>query len=165
MALHDEITAFLDDYVAKWNAYDSTGLKAMWDADEREPIYVAEEREPLIGWAALEAYWAAGASGGSTHLIKYRDLTAREIAPGVAHAFYRLSWNVYIPGGAYPRPIGGWVRATSLLRRKPAGWRLFHHIEAPEASIIQLRAAHEKAVDPELFEILRAKGITFPPRR
>ena len=52
MALTDELTAFFDDYIAKWNRNDAAGLKAMWDMDEPEPIYVAEEREPLIGWPA-----------------------------------------------------------------------------------------------------------------
>ncbi|MCB2109217.1 MAG: nuclear transport factor 2 family protein [Rhodobacteraceae bacterium] len=160
MSLHDEIKAVLDDYIAKWNVYDIPGMKALWDSDEAEPIYVAEERDPIIGWQAMETYWGGGAKT-STHLIKYSDLMARKAADDVAHAFYRLHWNVYIPGGAYPRPIGNSVRVTSLLRKKPAGWRLFHHIEAPEASIIQLRKAHERAVDPELFEMLKKKGITF----
>ena len=61
----------------------------------------------------------------------------------------------------YPKPIGGTVRATTLLRRKEEGWRLFHHIEAPLASLIQLKDAHEKNVDPALFALLKEKGVDF----
>ena len=162
MALHDELQAFFDDYVAKWNRNDSAAMKALWDLDEPEPIYVAEEREPLIGWQALEAYWTGGTN--YTHLITYKDLRAKPAAENVAIAFFKLGWNAYIPGSSYRRPIGGKVRASALLRRKSAGWRLFHWIEAPEAAMTQMIGFHERAVDPAFLEILKAKGITYPPR-
>ena len=162
MALHDELQAFFDDYFAKWNRNDGAGLKALWDLDEPEPIYVAEEREPLIGWPALEAYWAGGAN--STHLITYGDLRAKPAGDNLAIGFFRLRWNAYMPGTSYRRPIGGRVRSSALLRKKSAGWRLFHYIEAPEAAMVQMVGFHEKAVDPAFFELLKAKGITVPPR-
>lgn len=160
--LKDEVTAVLERYVAHWNAWEMDAVKALWDADEKEPIYVAEETPPLIGWDALDRYWAVSEPRRSEHYIGLSNVMVREIAPDVAHAFYRLSWNVFIRDNhLYPKPIGGSVRATTLLRRKPEGWRLFHHIEAPLASLLQLKEAHEKNVDPELFKLLEEKGISF----
>jgi hypothetical protein len=160
--LEAEIGAVLERYVSHWNEWEMDAVKWLWDADEPEPIYVAEEAPAHIGWEELDRYWQVAEPRRSEHFIRLSDLRAREIAPGVAHAFYTLSWNVFIYNNRlYPRPIGGTVRATTLLRRKPQGWRLFHHIEAPLASLIQLKDAHEKNVDPALFALLNEKGVTF----
>lgn len=160
--LEAEIGAVLERYVAHWNDWEMDAVKGLWDPDEPEPIYVAEEAPAHIGWDALDRYWQVSEPRRSEHFIRLSELRAREIAPGVAHAFYTLSWNVFIYNNRlYPRPIGGTVRATTLLRRKADGWRLFHHIEAPLASLIQLKDAHEKNVDPALFDLLTEKGVTF----
>jgi len=158
--LYDDIRAVLDRYVERWNAWDMAALRALWDPEEPEPIYVAEEREALIGWEALASYWKVGEPRRSEHFIRFFDLRVRAMAPDLAHAFYKLSWNYFSRDNPlYRHPIGGEVRATTLLRRKPEGWRLFHHIEAPLASLIQLRQAHERNVDPELFEQLERAGL------
>ena len=160
--LKDEIGTLLDRYVAHWNAWEMDAVRGLWDPDEAEPIYVAEESPALVGWDALARYWQVSEPRRSEHFIRLSDLRVREIAPDVAHAFYTLSWNVLIYNNRlYPRPIGGTVRATTLLRRKSDGWRLFHHIEAPLASLIQLKDAHEKNVDPALFALLAEKGLSF----
>ncbi len=148
--LHAEISAVLDDYMTRWSASDMDGLQQLWDADEPSPIYVAEEREPLIGWEAVRGYWRPPRPGTLERQISYADLHVRRVAGDVALAFYTLSWNLYIRRSpVYPRPFGGKVRATTLLRRRPAGWRLFHHIEGPTAAFVQVRDLLEMSVDPE----------------
>jgi hypothetical protein len=160
--LQEDIQAVFDSYVAHWNNYEADAMAAFWDRDEPDPIYVAEEIDPLRGWDALEAYWRGAVPNTTEHLITIRDLTVREIAPGVAHAFWQMGWNVYFSTERlYAKPIGGEVRATALLREKPDGWKFFHWIEAPLASLIQLKRAHEEAVDPRLLDKLKAKGIEF----
>jgi hypothetical protein len=148
--LHAAIAAVLDEYFTRWSASDMEGLQELWDADEPDPIYVAEEREPLIGWEAVRGYWRPPRPGMLERLIRYDDLQVRPIAEDVALAFYTLSWNLYMRRNpVYPRPIGGRVRATTLLRRREAGWRIFHHIEGPTAAFVQVRDLLEMSVDPE----------------
>ncbi len=161
-SLQNEIQATLEQYVAHWNDYDVESMIALWDRDESDPIYVAEELDPLRGWDAMEAYWRGADPETTEHLITVRDLTACEIAPGVAHAFWQMGWNVYFSTERlYTKPIGGEVRTTALLRRKTNGWKFFHWIEAPLASLIQFKRAHEQAVDPRLLQKLKSKGIEF----
>jgi hypothetical protein len=160
MTLYDEIDAVLKRYVERWNVWDMAAVRTLWDADEPEPIYVAEEREALIGWDALAGYWKVSEPRRSEHFIRFYDLRVRGLGPTLAHAFYKLSWNFFSRDNPlYRHPIGGEVRATTLLRKKPDGWKLFHHIEAPLASLIQLRQAHERSVDPELFDLLEKNGL------
>lgn len=160
--LHDEVQTVLEQYVAHWNAYETDAMIALWDRDEPDPIYVAEELDPLRGWDAIEAYWRGADPDTTEHLITVRDLSVREIAPDVAHAFWQMGWNVYFSTERlYSKPIGGEVRTTALLRRKADGWKFFHWIEAPLASLIQFKRAHEQAVDQRLLQKLKAKGIEF----
>ena len=51
--LKDEIGTLLDRYVAHWNAWEMDAVRGLWDPDEAEPIYVAEESPALVGWDAL----------------------------------------------------------------------------------------------------------------
>lgn len=156
-----EITSLLDTYFEAWNRYDVPAMRELWDEDEPTPIYLAEECEPHIGWPAILKYWNVDRSKSQRHLT-WRDLTAVRGSEDVALAFYHCNWSTYIPGNRlYPKPFGGPVRISMALRRKPAGWRIFHYIEAPLASIVQLRQAHEAAVEPALHERLAAMGITY----
>jgi hypothetical protein len=159
--LHAELTAFLDTYFEAWGRYDVPAMRALWDEAEPTPIYLAEESEPRIGWAAILAYWNVDRSA-SQRLLSWRDLTAVRGGADTAIAFYHAHWSTYIPGNRlYPKPFGGPVRISMALRRKAEGWRAFHYIEAPLASLVQLRKAHEDAVDPALHERLRGMGITY----
>lgn len=161
MSLDAEITAFLDAYFAAWNRYDVADMRALWDEDDPLPIYLAEEMEPRIGWDAVLGYWGVDRSK-SERLVSWRNLTAKEAAPGLAIILIDANWSTYIPGNRlYPKPFGGPVRITAALRRKPDGWRLFHYVEAPLASIVQLRQHHEQAVEPALHARLAAKGIVY----
>jgi hypothetical protein len=165
MNMNDMTEAFeslLSDYVAHWNDYDADGMVPFWDTEDPGLIYVAEEIDALKGWPAIEGYFRGADPETTAHLITYRDVTAREIAPGVLQAFWTMNWNVYFATEKlYQKPIGGEVRVTALMRQKEDAWKFFHWIEAPLASLIQLKRAHEANVDPRLIEQLKAKGIEF----
>lgn len=159
--LHEEIAAFLDSYFEAWNRYDVPAMQAHWDEDEPTPVYVAEECEPHIGWPAILGYWNVDRSG-SQRLLTWRELTCVRAGAGVSIAFFHANWSTFIPGNRlYPKPFGGPVRISMALRAKGAGWRAFHYVEAPLASIVQLRRAHEAQVDPALHDRLAGLGVSY----
>lgn len=159
--LHRELSDYLDAYFDAWNVYDVGRLRALWDEDEPNVIYVAEECEPHLGWEAVRAYWAIDRSKAE-RLLTWRDLTAVRAGGDVAIAFFHCNWSTYLPGNRlYPKPFGGPVRISMVLRRKPESWRAIEYVEAPLASLIQLRKAHEDAVDPALHARLRKMGISY----
>jgi len=159
--LHGEITDFLDAYFAAWNVYDASAMRALWDTEEDQALYLAEECEPHIGWDAINGYWGVDRTKAE-RLLTWRDLTAIQAGVDVAIAFFHCNWSSYLPGNRlYPKPFGGPVRISMVLRSKPDGWKAIHYVEAPLASLIQLRKAHEDAVDPALHARLAAKGITY----
>jgi len=159
--LHAELAAFLDAYFEAWNRYNVPAMRAMWDEDEPMPIYLAEECEPHIGWPAILGYWGVDHSKAQ-RLLTWRDMTAVRGSNDVAIAFFHCNWSTYLPGNRlYPKPFGGPVRISMSLRRKAEGWRAFHYVEAPLASIVQLRKAHEEAVDPALHARLSDMGVRY----
>jgi hypothetical protein len=161
MDLHRELAEFLDAYFAAWNVYDVPAMRALWDLDEEQVIYLAEECEPHIGWPAIESYWGVDRSAAE-RMLTWRDLTAVMAGADVAIAFFHCNWSTYLRGNRlYPKPFGGPVRISMALRRKQTGWRAFHYIEAPLASLVQVRRAHEQAVDPALHARLSAMGISY----
>ena len=159
--LHQQLAAFLDRYFEAWNRYDVAAMRAMWDEREQQTIYVAEESEPHYGWEQILGYWGIDRSA-SERLVSWHELTAVSASEDVAIAFIQANWSTYIPGNRlYPKPFGGPVRITMVLRRIEGDWLAIHYIEAPMASIVQLRCAHEDAVEPALHERLAAKGMTY----
>jgi len=145
--VREAVEAVIAEYERCWAGLDFAGLRELWDPDEPEPIYVAEEGlEPLVGYPAIERYWAASKATIDRAKIRTANLQVRSIAPGIALAFFKMHWNVAMADG---RVMGGDVRTTSLLRETPQGWRFFHYVEAPLANLVQVRQANEAQVDPD----------------
>ena len=57
-ALNAEIETVLQQAAELWNTQDYGRLKELWDNDDPEPIYHAEEQQDwVIGWKELEKFW------------------------------------------------------------------------------------------------------------
>ena len=145
--VREAVEAVIAEYERCWAGLDFAGLRELWDPDEPEPIYVAEELlEPAVGYPAIEAYWAKSTATIDRAKIRTAKLRVRSIAPGIALAFYAMHWNVAMADG---RVMGGNVRTSALFRETPQGWRFFHYVEAPLANLVQVRQANEAQVDPD----------------
>tara|TARA_B100000029_G_C17304581_1_gene861984 strand:+ start:320 stop:811 length:492 start_codon:yes stop_codon:yes gene_type:complete len=158
----DVVEQILSDYLLRWNDFNADGMISFWDTEDEGIIYVAEEVDALHGWEALEGYFRASDPKTSDHFITVRDVRARLISSDLIQAFWNMNWSIYFATEKlYPKPIGGEVRVTALLRKKDDGWKFFHWIEGPLAALLQLQRAHEDKVDQRLIEKLRAKEIRF----
>ena len=122
--LSETITDVLASYVDHWNDYDVEPMIAMWDGDEPDPIYVAEEREPLHGWEAIKGYWRGADPETTDMLISRNDgpfkraldrykypnrYSDEDLAPGTARAagleiLHDLNARIEAQGGQLVRP-------------------------------------------------------------
>ncbi|MBM3504951.1 MAG: nuclear transport factor 2 family protein [Alphaproteobacteria bacterium] len=148
-SLDDELGAFLGTYYARFSAADYDGMLQLWDRDEPAPIYVAEEGDPFVGWPAIEGYFANNRRVLAALKVRTWNLQTRQPVPDLAIAFYEMHWNAKTTGALGHQLMAGFNRVSALLRRKPAGWRLFHYIEAPLASPVYARRVARFAVDPD----------------
>ena len=142
-ALSDEITAIFKGCEALWGRQDYAALRALWDPAEAEPWYVAEEVDhPMIGWAAIDGYFAKNPSVLKAIAVRYSDIKVKRLAPDLALALFTLRWDARMAPGA--PAIGGDNRATAIFRKTAQGWRFCHYVEAPIAPIVYMRKLYER---------------------
>lgn len=131
-----EISAFLARYAELYNHQDYATLLTMWDRDEANPVYLAEEIDPpMLGWQKINAYFARpGVLDGIRN--EYSDVRAHYLAPDLALATYRLRFDIKVRG---MQPLSSWDRVMAVFRRKDGDWKLVAYAEAPMAPLTMVR--------------------------
>lgn len=142
-----EIAALVAQYVGYSEGMNFEGKRSLWDQDDPQPLLMPEEaHEPIIGWAAINAYWSKSRVIMESLKSRSANHLARQIAPDLAIATYDMRWVATLAGPAnvVRKPIAADVRVTALLRRKPEGWRFFHLMEGPIDLLGMARLAAEQ---------------------
>ncbi len=147
--LGEEVLPVLESLTKAWCVADYDGVLALWDQDEHDPIYVAEEAPTLVGWDAIRAYFASNRLVLKDVSVRAWDPDVRLVSPGIALLFFQMHWNALLADGSL---MAGDVRVSALLRKTPGGWRFFHYVEAPLATMMQLRDFMRAQVDPAFAE-------------
>lgn len=156
------VGAVLDEYEQCWSSLDFVRLRSLWDPDEADPIYVAEEGgAALIGYPAIEDYWSHTKAPLVRARLRTWDRRIKQVADDICVAYFAMRWMVelkpdgpMIVGASEPvdgrrLPVGGDVRVTAMFRHTAAGWRFIHYMEAPIGFLTQLAAMHESWVDDD----------------
>lgn len=146
-ALDRELSSFLDRYAALYNRQAYAELLEMWDTDDPDVFYMAEEVDPPIyGWPAIKAYFDRP---GSLEGIRneYSDVRARHLAPDLALATYRLRFDLAVKG---MKPLSSFDRVVAVFRRRDGEWKLASYAEAPQAPLTMVRklAKNSKTLGP-----------------
>ena len=151
--LEREITAILDQLCDCWNACEPERVRALWDTDEPTPYAMPQEIEaPLIGWEALDGYFARARARLEAASMRVWDVHSKLLAPDLAVALYQMHWNGLIKG--FDKPMGVDTRVTAIFRRRSAGWRICHYVEAPPAPMLHLQQRYAAAVDAAFLRIV-----------
>jgi ketosteroid isomerase-like protein len=147
-ALDAEITAFLARYAAAYNRQDYAALLQLWDRDDPNVFYIAEEIDPpMHGWRLIDAYFARpGVLDGIRN--EYSDVRAHYLAPDLAIATYRLRFDIKVRN---MKPLSGFDRVIAVLRRKDGQWKLARYAEAPQAPLTMVRKflRNSKSLTPD----------------
>ena len=150
----EDVIATIREYVACAETMDFARRKSLWDADEALPILCPEEAQaPLVGWAALDGYWARSRVVMADLKAQARNIVVTLLADDIALATYDNRWIATMAGPAQEAPIAADVRMNALLRRKPEGWRYFQLVEGPvDLLTMSQQAARRSAAElfPEL---------------
>jgi ketosteroid isomerase-like protein len=153
--LDAEITAFLASYAAAYNRQDYDTLLGMWDTDDADAFYMAEEIDPpMQGWKTIRAYFGRG---GVLDGIRneYTNVRAHYVARDVVVATYRLRFDIKIKN---MQALSSWDRIMAVFRRKGGEWKMIAYAEAPQAPLTMIRKAVKtsKSLTPaEQKELLR----------
>ena len=108
---------------------DAERLKATWDSDYTDIIYIAQElAQPVRGWKGVESYYDRVASSLERVSVMTIGDVSIEVFDDVAFAYCTFHFVGDVKGQAEPRIADG--RNTFLLRRTAAGWKTIHYHES-----------------------------------
>ena len=146
-----EIEAFLETYADLYNKQDYENLLKMWDQNDPNPMYMAEEvTQPMYGWEIVGKYFdpVPGIQILDGIRNEYSEVRAHYLAPDIAFATYKLRYDIKV---RRQKAMTGWDRVVAVFRRVDGDWKMTTYAEAPMAPGTMLRMALEDAV-PEDFD-------------
>jgi ketosteroid isomerase-like protein len=152
-----EIQAFLERYAEIYNRQDYAALLAMWDRDDANPVYMAEEIDPpMQGWSLINAYFNPKPGVQMLDGIRneYTNVKAHYLAPDLALATYRLRFDIKVKNR---KPMSSWDRVMAVFRRRNGEWKLTAYAEAPMAPLTMVRRMLEQAVPEDFDEYLKSR--------
>lgn len=150
--LEKDLLDLLQGFEERWNRINPTALKELWDPDETEPFYIAEEiTDPMYGWDAIEPYWKIAEDILLKFKIRTFDMKCKMIGENLAAMNYMMHWDGLIKG-MEDAPLGLDVRVSALVRNTKDGWRFCHYVESPLGAFPFLKAVYTANVDPGFMD-------------
>ncbi|MCK6370955.1 MAG: nuclear transport factor 2 family protein [Gammaproteobacteria bacterium] len=147
-ALDAEITAFLARYADAYNRQDYKALLELWDREDPDVFYIAEEIDPpMQGWKLIDAYFARpGVLDGIRN--EYSRVRAHYLAPDLALATYFLRFDIKVKN---MKALSGFDRVVAVFRKRDGEWKMAAYAEAPQAPLTMVRklAQQSKMLTPE----------------
>jgi hypothetical protein len=146
-ALVSEIEAVLRDTEAAWNSQDYYRWLNLWDADDKQPFYLAaEEKDFFRRREQLEKYLDPEGAAKITEAIRmtFSNVSARWLSDDLAYAAYHVRSEMKLAFA--PKPFMSILRATSVLRLKEEGWRYICYAEAFQSPTMYFQSLIENIV-------------------
>jgi hypothetical protein len=156
-----DVEAVIHDMAGRWakNTW-STIPKDLWDTQEPNPMYLAEE-EPgwRMGWDAMNEYFNPARGAGFMQASEYNasDIQVRTIAGDLAVATWSIYWQMKMRPTA---PIAERLRATGIFRKTKAGWKFIHYAEAPKSPAVYIQELYGDRVSPEFRDRVKPVKAT-----
>ena len=149
-----DIEAFLATYAEHYNRQDYKALLDMWDGDDANPMYMAEEiNPPMYGWKTISKYFnpIPGQQVLDGIRNEYSDVRAHYLADDLALATYLLRFDLKVKR---QKAMSSWDRVMAVFRRIDGEWKLTAYAEAPMAPLTMVRKMLESAVPEDFDDIL-----------
>ena len=124
----EQVEAVIHEWNAAANAKDVARLKALWDQDYPQLLYIAEENdEALSDWASISRYYDALPELVLSLDWKIDGLKV-DVVGGVAYAYLSYLVRADVRGIDHTMVLRG--RNTFVLHRSWDSWRLIHYHES-----------------------------------
>jgi ketosteroid isomerase-like protein len=155
-AIQADIEAVVQATAAAWNSQNYASVMDLWDRDEPNVMYLAEEQPGwFVGWSQLKAYLGSNAPFIEAIREEMSNIRVQPLADNLAAVTWDMHFEMKTKG---TRPIGEDIRVTAILRKKTEGWRYIHYAEAPMTASMYMRTLMQKDVDAEKFEQVMETG-------
>jgi ketosteroid isomerase-like protein len=140
------VAAVLETHRLGFLRLDPEQLASIWDRQHEPLIYIAQEKEePILGWSAIQRYFAALPEHLDEVLAKDLDDVQIDVVGEAAIAFFTSRSSVRLKGRTTKyEPIS---HVTIIFHRVSEGWRAIHfHESARSEQAVQVaRSMQAKA--------------------
>ena len=150
--IENSLQDLIKSFEERWNRRNPSALRELWDPDDRNPFYIAEEiSDPMYDWNTIESYWKVAEDILLKFSIRTWNLTYKLLANDLGVINYMMHWDGLIKG-MEDAPLGLDVRVSAIVRRTREGWRFCHYVESPLGAFPFLKAAYQANVDPGFMD-------------
>ena len=143
--LQIEIEQIFKDAERIWDSQKYIDLKTLWDEDDPDPFYLAEEQADWkIGWDDLRKYWEPVPGKRMLEAIRMRfyDIKIKPLSDEYLFAVGRVRHDMKMRG-----PIKAWggdARINALFRKKKEGWKFIAYAESHKTPVIYMQELYGK---------------------
>jgi len=143
--LQIEIEQIFKDAERIWDSQKYVDLKTLWDEDDPDPFYLAEEQADWkIGWDDLRKYWEPVPGKRMLEAIRMRfyDIKIKPLSDEYLFAVGRVRHDMKMRG-----PIKAWggdARINALFRKKKEGWKFIAYAESHKTPVIYMQELYGK---------------------
>ena len=150
-----EIIELINETKQIWDTQNYSDLKTLWDTDDKNPLYIPEERVDFpTDWKSLEKYWDPIPGRKILEGIRndYSNIIIKLISDDVAIIVMDLHYDLKIINS---NPLSGFDRVMCVVVKKDGQWKYSAYIEAPMNPMSQVYLMWKKSEindDPEYFD-------------
>ena len=123
-----QVEAVIRGWMAGFAAMDMDRVKAVWDKDYPQLIYIPEESDDhMTGWASINAYYDSLV--GMVESVEWTmDNLTVDVIGNAAYAYHTFYVKAKVKGMDNTMIANG--RNTFVLRRTGGGWKIIHYHES-----------------------------------
>ena len=150
-----EIIELINETKQIWDTQNYSDLKTLWDTDDKNPLYIPEERVDFpTDWKSLEKYWDPIPGRKILEGIRndYSNIKIKLISDEVAIIVMDLHYDLKVINS---NPLSGFDRVMCVVVKKDGQWKYSAYIEAPMNPMSQVYLMWKKSEindDPEYFD-------------
>jgi len=150
-----EIIELINETKQIWDTQNYSDLKTLWDTDDKNPLYIPEERVDFpTDWKSLEKYWDPVPGRKILEGIRndYSNIKIKLISDEVAIIVMDLHYDLKIINS---NPLSGFDRVMCVVVKKDGQWKYSAYIEAPMNPMSQVYLMWKQSEindDPEYFD-------------
>ena len=144
-----EAEAVIDLYTRAWNEMNFKNLGDLWDQEEPDLYYVAEEVDtPLYKFEDISAYWNQTSKyleWVKIHLSNKRFKLLSDTLLVVTFEMH-VDVSVRVLEQQSSTPVGADVRVSAILKNRDNQWRFIHYAEAALGTLPFIRKMYQNNV-------------------
>ena len=145
--LDKKVKILLDYYVEYWSKAKPTELKNIWDCNEKEPYYIAEEKlEPMYDWESLISYWQIAENNLEKFSIRIWNIKYKLLSADIVAINFMMHWNAII-NTPEKNKFALDLRVSSLAKKTNSGLKFFHYTESPLGALPYIKKIYQDNVD------------------